>query len=149
MAKITIKGKRCKIVKIPPADNIVHANPARILSKQCPDIIFAKSRNAKDTTRKLYDTTSIATKRGASAIGAPDGKKKDKAWKPCVLIPIIFIPTKAIVAKPSVTTIWLVTVKLKGIIPIKLQKKRKEKIVKIIGKYKLPFFLTFSDKTLK
>jgi hypothetical protein len=56
---------------------------------------------------------------------------------------------KAVIAKPSVTTIWLVTVKLKGIIPIKLQKKINVKIVNNIGKYKLPFFLTFSDKTLK
>ena len=70
-------------------------------------------------------------------------------WKPCVLIPITLIPKKAIIARPNVTTIWLVTVKLNGIIPIKLQKKIKEKIEKSIGKYKLPFFLTFSDKTLK
>jgi hypothetical protein len=37
------------------------------------------------------------------------------------------IPTNAIVAKPSVITIWLVTVKLYGIIPSKLQKKNKWK----------------------
>jgi len=40
-------------------------------------------------------------------------------------------------------------VKLKGIIPIKLQKKINEKIVNNIGKYKGPFFLTFSDNTVK
>jgi hypothetical protein len=33
--------------------------------------------------------------------------------------------------------------------PIKLQKKINEKIVNSIGKYKDPFFFTFSDKTLK
>jgi hypothetical protein len=59
------------------------------------------------------------------------------------------IAKKAIVANPKVTTIWLVTVKLKGIIPIKLQKKINVKIVNNIGKYKGPFFLTFSDKTVK
>jgi hypothetical protein len=59
------------------------------------------------------------------------------------------IPKNAIIAKANVTTIWLVTVKLKGIIPIKLQKKIKEKIEKSTGKYKLPFFFTFSDNTLK
>jgi hypothetical protein len=52
-------------------------------------------------------------------------------------------------AKPNVTTIWLVTVKLKGIIPIKLQKKIKEKMVNKKGKYNEPFFFTFSAKRLK
>jgi hypothetical protein len=42
-----------------------------------------------------------------------------------------------------------VTVKLNGIIPSKLQKNIKEKIVNSIGKYNGPFFLTFSAKTLK
>ncbi len=37
-------------------------------------------------------------------------------------------------AKPKVTTMWLVTVKLKGIIPNKLQKKIKLKIVNKTGK---------------
>jgi len=40
----------------------------------------------------------------------------------------------ATIAKPKVTAIWLVTVKLNGIIPIKLQKKIKEKILNNIGK---------------
>ena len=34
IAKITKSGKRCKIVKIPPADNIVQAKPAKIFNKQ-------------------------------------------------------------------------------------------------------------------
>ena len=53
IAKITIKGKRCNIDNIPPAASIVQANPARILSKQWPDIILAKSRSAKLTSLKL------------------------------------------------------------------------------------------------
>tara|TARA_B100000767_G_scaffold273938_1_gene305508 strand:- start:9908 stop:10165 length:258 start_codon:yes stop_codon:yes gene_type:complete len=56
---------------------------------------------------------------------------------------------KAIIAKPKVITIWLVTVKLNGTIPNKLQKKMNENIVKSIGKYSGPFFFTFSAKTLK
>jgi hypothetical protein len=44
---------------------------------------------------------------------------------------------------------WLVTVKLNGIIPIRLQKKINVKIVNSIGKYNGPFFFTFSDNTLK
>jgi len=53
IAKITNIGKKCAIVKIPPADNIVQAKPAKILSKQCPLIIFANNRKARETTRKL------------------------------------------------------------------------------------------------
>ena len=65
------------------------------------------------------------------------------------MIPIIFIAINAIMAKPKVTTIWLVTVKLKGIIPKRLQKKINEKILNNTGKYNGPFFFTFSAKTLK
>jgi len=52
IAKITTNGKKCMILKIPPADNIVQANPAKIFNKQWPDIMFAKSRKANETTRK-------------------------------------------------------------------------------------------------
>ena len=83
-------------VKTPPADNIVHANPANILSKQWPDIIFANNLSAKLTTLKLYETISIITNNGARANGAPEGKKRDSIWKPWVLIPIMFIPTKLV-----------------------------------------------------
>ena len=34
IAKITSNGRRCIIVKTPPAANIVHAKPARIFNKQ-------------------------------------------------------------------------------------------------------------------
>jgi hypothetical protein len=90
----------------------------------------------------------MATKRGANAIGAPDGRKSDKKWKPWVWIPITLIPKKVTTAKPRVTTIWLVTVKLYGIIPNKLQNNIKENTEKITGKYKFPPFFTFSVKTL-
>jgi len=65
------------------------------------------------------------------------------------LIPITLIPKNAKMDKPKVIQIWLVTVKLKGTIPTKLQKKMKEKIVNNIGKYNGPFFFTFSDKIVK
>ena len=84
IAKITIKGNICIKLKIPPADSIVQAKPARIFNKQWPDIILANSRKANETTRKLYETSSIITNNGANAIGAPDGKNNDKKWKPCV-----------------------------------------------------------------
>ena len=53
IANITNRGIAWRTDKIPPADNIVQANPASILSKQCPDIILAKRRKAKLTTLKL------------------------------------------------------------------------------------------------
>lgn len=53
IAKITINGSKWAIVKTPPAANIVQAKPAKILSKQWPDIILANNRKANDTTRKL------------------------------------------------------------------------------------------------
>ena len=80
-------------------------------------------------TLNEYETISIATNNGAKAIGAPEGKNNDNKWKPCVFIPIMFIAIKAIKANPKVTIIWLVTVKLYGIIPNKLQNKIKEKMM--------------------
>ena len=105
MAKITIKGNKCIIVSTPPAENIVHAKPAKIFNKQCPDIILANNRKAKLTTRNEYDTNSIITSKGANAIGAPDGKNSENKCKPCVLNPIILIAKKAVNDKPNVTTI--------------------------------------------
>ena len=46
------------------------------------------------------------------------------------MIPIIFIDKNAKIAKPSVITIWLVTVKLYGIIPNKLQNNKNEALQK-------------------
>ena len=71
-----------KIDKILADENIVHENPAKIFSKQCPDIILANKRNAKDTTRKLYETNSIITNNGANANGAPGGKNNDNKCNP-------------------------------------------------------------------
>lgn len=75
---MTIKGKTCIIDNKPPADSIVQAKPASIFNKQCPLIIFANRRNAKLTTRKEYETISIGINNGASASGAPAGKKNEK-----------------------------------------------------------------------
>lgn len=112
IAKITTKGNKWITLRTPPAVNIVQEKPAKILSKQWPDIMLANNRSAKLITLKLYETTSIITRRGANAIGAPAGKKKDIKWNPWILIPIRFIAVKAIKAIPKVTMIWLVTVKL-------------------------------------
>ena len=53
IANITNIGKKCATVKIPPVDSIVQAKPAKIFNKQCPLIILANNRKAKEITRKL------------------------------------------------------------------------------------------------
>ena len=53
IAKITTKGRRWTTDRIPPAENIVQAKPARIFNKQWPLIILANKRKAKLTTLKL------------------------------------------------------------------------------------------------
>lgn len=45
------------------------------------------------------------------------GKNKEKKFKPWVFNPIMLIPTKIDKDKLNVKAIWLVTVKLYGIIP--------------------------------
>ena len=94
---------------------------------------------------KLYDTNSITTNNGAKT--GIFGKKSESVKT--MFKPIILIAKNDSIDKLTVTTIWLVTVKLKGIIPSKLQKKMNENIEKRNGKYRLPFFLTFSVSTLK
>jgi hypothetical protein len=111
MAKITINGTIWNTVNILADENIVQANPAKIFNKQWPDIMLANNRRDKLTTRKLYETTSIKTRRGAIIRGAPGGRNKENKCKPWVLTPIIFIPINIVKAKPKVTIIWLVTVK--------------------------------------
>ena len=53
IAKITIKGSKWIIARIPPAESIVQPNPANIFRRQWPLIILANKRNAKLTTLKL------------------------------------------------------------------------------------------------
>ena len=64
----------------------------------------------------------------------PDGRKNPKKCNLCILMAIILIPIKRVNAKLKVTNIWLVIVKLYGIIPIKLLIIKKEKRKKINGK---------------
>ena len=62
-----------------------------------------------------------------------------KKWKPWFKKPIKLILIKIEQAKPKVKIIWLVSVKLYGIIPVKLHVKRKICNKKIDGKYFSPF----------
>lgn len=130
-AIMTIKGIRCTKYQIPPKESIVQANPAIIFNKVWPDIILANNRIAKLKTRAIYESNSIGTRRGANIKCTPLGKKKPNTWTLCFLTAIIFIPINKVSAKLKVIKIWLVTVKLYGIKPIKLviiRNKNKKKI---------------------
>lgn len=87
----------------------------------------------------MYDTNSIGTNKGANAKCIPDGRKNPKKCNLWILRAIILIPIKRVNAKLKVTNIWLVIVKLYGIIPIKLLIIKKEKRKKINGKNCKPF----------
>lgn len=146
--KIITSGIMWKKQRRLEEENIVQEKPARIFNKQWPDIMFAKSRSDKLTTRKEYDTTSIKTSSGDIINGAPGGKKRENNAKPCNEKPIKLIAKKKERAKVKVTTIWLVVVKAYGIIPIKLHKSMNKNKESRAGKYKLLPLLMFSRTIL-
>ena len=67
-------------------------------------------------------------------MGTPGGIKKVKKCSLCFKSPIMVTPMKITNAIVKVTTIWLVNVKLKGIIPHRLPTSTNMKTVKIKGK---------------
>lgn len=91
----------------------------------------------------------MGTNKGANAKCIPAGRKNPKKCNPCVLKAIILIPIKSVSAKPKVINMWLVIVKLYGIIPIKLLIIKNEKRKKINGKNCKPFDpIFFSTRVL-
>ena len=68
---------------IPPDITIVQAKPNKTFNRMCPDIIFAKSRTDKLTTRITLEISSIPISQKYNANGAPAGKNRDNAWNPC------------------------------------------------------------------
>ena len=137
------------IMNIPQKDTAAQPNVDNIFNNVCPDIKLANNRIDKLKTLNVYDINSINTNNGANANGAPGGKNKLKKCVPFFKIPKILIPTKIANAIEKVTMIWLVTVKLYGIIPIKLQNNIIKKVVNINGKYFLPTGPAFSLTTSK
>lgn len=97
---------------IPQNDTAARAKPDKIFSNVCPDIRLANKRIDKLNTRKTWDTNSINTSRGASAIGAPGGENKLKKCVRFFMIPMMFKPINPARAVQRVTIRWLVTVKL-------------------------------------
>lgn len=118
----------------PPEISIVQEKPAIIFNNVWPEVIFANNRIDNVNTFTMYDKNSIVIIKGTMIKGTPLGKNKEKKFMPCFWIPIIFIPKKIDKDKQKVKIIWLVTVKLYGIIPKTLQKSKNKCKVKINGK---------------
>ena len=65
---------------------------------------------------------SITVIRGNKITGTPLGTNNLRYPKPCLINPTIVTPIKINAANTKVTIMWLVTVKVYGIIPNILQK---------------------------
>ena len=76
------------------------------------------------------DTISKGTNKNPSSRAVPLGKKRFIKWSLWASAPTIFVPIKTVRAKVKVNIIWLVTVKLYGINPIKFDSNTKKKIIK-------------------
>ena len=85
--------------------------------------MFAKSLTDKLIGRLKYEIISITTIKGSSTTGTPLGTNNFKYPNPCLIKPITVTHIKINAARTKVTMIWLVTVKVYGIIPNMLQKR--------------------------
>lgn len=99
-----------------------------------PDVILAKSRIDKVKTLTMYEMISITTSNGIITRGTFLGKNIEKNFMLYIFKPKIFSPIKIESDNENVKVIWLVTVKVYGIIPIKLQNNKVIWRVKIKGK---------------
>lgn len=107
MTMLNKKGKKPKII---PSEII---KPATTLSKTWPATMLAKRRTERVIGRIKNEKSSIAKIIGAIQVGTPLGKN---IWRnpknPLRQIAKIVMVKNANIAKESVTTIWLVAVKL-------------------------------------
>lgn len=87
----------------------------------------------------------------ARATEVPDGKNKEKNFKPCLRTLIMFIPKKIEALKVKVKIMWLVKVKEYGTKPIKFKSSTKKNKAITKGKYFFPFlslrFPTTTERT--
>jgi len=94
----TNKGKTATKDQIAEIEDIAtpidHTKPMSILSKICPDNIFANSRTDKLITRAKYETNSIRKSAGIMNKGTPSGKKSLNHFSFWYKIPTIFMPIK-------------------------------------------------------
>ena len=97
--------------------------------------MLANNRMASVNGRDRKDRNSIAATSGATNSGVPSGRNSEKKCKPWRAKPTITTRMKTIMAKPKVTAMWLVGVKLctKGTMPMRLHDSTKMNTAKING----------------
>ena len=125
---MNIKGNQ---PRASPNENI---NPANTFKSVCPAIIFANSRTDKLIGRTRYEISSIKIRRIVNGNGVPDGINNFKKPIPFLAKPVIVTPKKTTIAKANVTAMWLVTVNVYGIIPIRFANKMNIKSENMNGK---------------
>ena len=67
-----------------PAVKSVATKPAKIFNAMWPASMLAKRRTERLIGREMKEITSIATIRGRSQAGTPDGTKRPKKCAPCL-----------------------------------------------------------------
>ena len=107
----------------PPTIPKLTTKPPNTFIIVCPAIIFANNLTERLIGLLKYDIISIITISGNRTMGTPLGTNSFKYPTPCLIKPIMVTPMNINAAKTNVTMIWLVTVKVYGIIPNMLQNK--------------------------
>jgi hypothetical protein len=143
-ARTINKGPRSPMKwKILFRNSIVQANPLKIFTELWSAIILANKRILELNARKQWEISSRSTKKGAKGSGTPASNKKLKKLSPCLWNPTIVVPIKMDNERAKVIRKWLVTVKLKGIIPWGLRNNEKIKVTEKQGKN---FCFTFPER---
>ena len=101
--------------------------PAKTFIMVCPAIILANNRMDSETGRDKYEMISITIMNGTKTLGAPWGTKELKKCRPWVKMPSKVTPMNTASAMAKVTMMWLVKVKLYGIMPSRLPNRIKRK----------------------
>ena len=123
----------------PPTIPRLTTKPPNTFIIVCPAIILANNLTERLIGLLKYEIISMTTINGNKTIGTPLGTNSFKYPNLCLIKPIIVTPIKINPAKTKVTIMWLVTVKVYGIIPNMLQNKTNMNSENINEKYGLAF----------
>src|ERR1700679_1968565 len=133
MATISAMGRMERAASAPPAPPSRITNPANPARMVWPASMLAKRRTERLIGRVRKEITSIGISRISRYQGAC-GTNSLKKLKPCLAKPVTITTAMTRQASENVTAIWLVTVKLPGTIPKKLQNSTKMNSEKTKGK---------------
>ena len=136
-ATIKARGKK-------PANPNETTKPAKTLSNVWPANMLANSLTDKLIGLERYEITSIGINKGSIYQGRPGITKNEKKCRPCFTKPSIVTPINTTAARAKVTIIWLVNVKLYGIIQTIFPTRTNINIVNTNGKKRLPCSPTVS-----